>query len=165
MTRTFTALEERSCHRFTPALRREGGHHAPVALAALILALGPIAAQANPMTPQTAIPPLVWGLVGFSEMNGVPVTIADPSRYTVQFLPEGRLLARFDCNQGNGGYTAADGVLGPDADGGHHGDVPAGLVCHYVPALAGPGHGLPDRPGGGDLWLRGQAGVLQLRPL
>ena len=39
------------------------------------------------------------------------MTIADPSRYTVQFLPEGRLLARLDCNQGSGGYTAAEGVL------------------------------------------------------
>ena len=29
----------------------------------------------------------------------------------MQFLPDGRLLARFDCNQGRGGYTAAEGVL------------------------------------------------------
>ena len=39
------------------------------------------------------------------------MTIADPSRYTVQFLPDGRLLARLDCNHGRGGYTAAEGVL------------------------------------------------------
>ena len=54
---------------------------------------------------------MIWQLVGFTETNAGPVTIADPSRYTVQFLPEGLLLARFDCNQGRGGYTAADGVL------------------------------------------------------
>jgi heat shock protein HslJ len=41
----------------------------------------------------------------------VPVTIADPSRSTLQFLPDGRLLARLDCHHGHGRYTAAAGVL------------------------------------------------------
>ena len=39
------------------------------------------------------------------------MAIDDPTRYTLQFLAEGELLARVDCNQGHGGYTAADGVL------------------------------------------------------
>ena len=55
------------------------------------------------------------------------MTIADPSRYTVQFLPEGRLLARLDCNQGRGGYTAAEGVLTLTPLARHHRDVPTRL--------------------------------------
>ena len=39
------------------------------------------------------------------------MAIADPTRYTLQFLAEGELLAGVDCNPGHGGYTAADGVL------------------------------------------------------
>jgi heat shock protein HslJ len=57
------------------------------------------------------IPPVVWELVGYTATNASPVEVAEPARYTLQFLPEGRLVARLDCNQGSGGYTPADGVL------------------------------------------------------
>jgi para-nitrobenzyl esterase len=60
---------------------------------------------------ETAIPPVVWELVELTELGGAPVAIADPSRYRLQFLPEGELIARLDCNRGRGSYIAADGVL------------------------------------------------------
>ena len=43
--------------------------------------------------------------------NGFHADIEDPSRYTLQFLPDGRLTAKLDCNQGSGGFSATDGVL------------------------------------------------------
>jgi heat shock protein HslJ len=76
-----------------------------------LLIPGLFAAQASAVPDEIAIPPVIWEMVSFTESQRAPVTIPDPWRYTVQFLPEGRLLARLDCNQGSGGYTAAAGVL------------------------------------------------------
>ena len=81
------------------------------ALASLLLVPSMVVGPATPTATASGIPPVIWELVSFSEPESGPVTIADPSRYTVQFLPEGRLLARLDCNQGSAGYTAAAGVL------------------------------------------------------
>jgi heat shock protein HslJ len=76
-----------------------------------LLIPGLFAAQAPAVPDVTAIPPVIWELVSFSEPDRVPVTITDPSLYTVQFLPDGRLLARLDCHHGRGRYTAAAGTL------------------------------------------------------
>lgn len=57
------------------------------------------------------IPPVVWELTDYTVADASPVAVADPARYTLHFLPSGRLHARLDCNQGRGGYTAADGDL------------------------------------------------------
>jgi heat shock protein HslJ len=81
------------------------------ALAPLLLVPSAVAGAATPTAMTSGIPPVIWELVRFSEPDRAPVTIADPSRYTVQFLPAGRLLVRLDCNPGSGGYTAAAGVL------------------------------------------------------
>src|SRR5215217_7205196 len=77
----------------------------------LILIPSVVAGPATPTATASGIPPVIWELVSFSEPDRVPVTITDPSRSTVQFLPDGRLLARLDCHHGTGGYTAAAGVL------------------------------------------------------
>lgn len=37
--------------------------------------------------------------------------VPTPERYTVHFLPEGRVEARFDCNRGGGSYTVSSGRL------------------------------------------------------
>ena len=68
-------------------------------------------AQATPTPPDLGIPPVVWELVSYTEADGVPIEIVDPTRYTLQFQPDGQLLAKFDCNHGSGQYTASDGVL------------------------------------------------------
>ena len=83
-----------------------------VALVFLLLLVPSVVAGPATPTPVTAdIPPVIWQVVGFTAPTTAPVTIADPSQYTLQFLPEGLLLAQFDCNQGRGGSTAVDGVL------------------------------------------------------
>jgi heat shock protein HslJ len=68
-------------------------------------------APATPTATETSIPPVVWELVSLTAANGFHADIEDSSRYTVQFLPDGRLTAKLDCNQGSGGFTATDGVL------------------------------------------------------
>jgi heat shock protein HslJ len=76
----------------------------------LLVLLAPIM-QATPTPGAAGIPPVVWELVALTGADGVPVEIDDPSRYTLQFLEEGKVAARFDCNRGSGGFTAADGEL------------------------------------------------------
>lgn len=55
----------------------------------------------------TAIPPIVWNLIEFPGVG----RINEPGRYTVQFLQDGQISARADCNWVAGLWTAADGVL------------------------------------------------------
>jgi heat shock protein HslJ len=81
------------------------------ALASLLLVPSVVAGPATPTATASGIPPVIWEVVSFRETENVPVTIAEPWRYTVQFLPNGRLRVRLDCNRGGGGYTAAAGVL------------------------------------------------------
>jgi heat shock protein HslJ len=54
-----------------------------------------------------AIPPIVWQLVAFP---GVGV-VDEPGRYTAQFLPDGTLSLRADCNWVGGFWSGANGVL------------------------------------------------------
>ena len=83
-----------------------------LALAPLLLLVpSVVAGPATPTATASGIPPVIWEIVSFSEPESAPVTITDPSRSTVQFLPAGRLLARLDCHHGHGGFTAAAGVL------------------------------------------------------
>src|SRR5262249_18752785 len=77
----------------------------------ILLVLSALASQATPSVPTTGIPPIVWELASYTVTNGEPVDVTEPARYTLQFLPDGLLSARLDCNQGSGGYTANDGAL------------------------------------------------------
>src|SRR5688572_12443850 len=63
-------------------------------------------AQATPASgTEPPIPPVVWELVEIAApSNGLP-EIAEPERYSVQFLPDGRLVAETGCNQLIGTYT------------------------------------------------------------
>jgi heat shock protein HslJ len=79
-------------------------------------------------------------------------------------LPEGLLLAQFDCNQGRGGYTAADGVLTltPMA-------VTARMCAPNshgleVQRVLGQATDYRFNPETGHLVLRGKGGVLDLQP-
>jgi heat shock protein HslJ len=121
------------------------------------------AAQATPTAPGPGIPPHVWQLVALTGTDGVAVAIDDPTRYTVQFLPEGRLAAKLDCNRGGAGFTAADGVLEVSVmattlalcEPGSHGET-FGRILQYATSY--------EIDADGYLWLRGDEGVLQLRP-
>jgi para-nitrobenzyl esterase len=61
--------------------------------------------QATPVAGDAGIPPVVWELVSFTLAEGEATEIEEPSRYTLQLLPDGMAAARFDCNQGSGSYT------------------------------------------------------------
>jgi len=39
------------------------------------------------------------------------IAVSDPARYTILFLEDGRLQARFDCNRGGGSYVISTGKL------------------------------------------------------
>lgn len=87
-----------------------------IALIAAALVAGGLApaepARAQSLTtpapaPASAIPPIVWNLIAFPGVG----PINEPGRYTVQFLQDGQISARADCNWVAGLWSAADGVL------------------------------------------------------
>lgn len=84
--------------------------NAALALLSMLLVATPLA-QATPVPARTAIPPVVWELIEFSHSAADTVEIAEPSRYTLQFQPDGKLAIGADCNQAVGTYTAENGSL------------------------------------------------------
>lgn len=97
--------------------RRSFVRAAAGAVAATAAGVGPpiitttVFAQATPTPTEPDLSSGVWELVAYSESESEPVEIDDPARYTLEFLPEGDLVARIDCNRGRGDYTAMDGAL------------------------------------------------------
>jgi len=66
---------------------------------------------AAPATPAAAegLPAVVWQLTAIT-LSGASATVPDdPAKYSLQFLPDGMVLFRADCNQGSGRY-AVDGT-------------------------------------------------------
>lgn len=53
---------------------------------------------------EPVVPEGTFELQAFELSSGQVVTVPDPSRYTLTFLPDSRLNARTDCNVCNGGY-------------------------------------------------------------
>lgn len=54
----------------------------------------------------------VWRLVEIQSMNDTVKAPADASDYTVEFLPDGTVAIKADCNRGTGSWSSeADGVL------------------------------------------------------
>ncbi|MGH2618478.1 MAG: META domain-containing protein [Thermomicrobiales bacterium] len=74
---------------------------------ASLLPAGSASAQEAPPAPAPAIPPIVWQLTTFPGVG----TGIEPGRYTVQFVPDGTINIRADCNWVLGSWTAANGVL------------------------------------------------------
>ena len=130
-----------------------------------LLIPGLLAVLATPTPVAATIPPVVWELVSFTEPTSAPVTIADPTRYTVQFLPEGELRARLDCNQGRGGYTAADGVLTLTPLALTTAICPPDSSATTVQRLLARATSYRFDPEVGGLLLRGEDGVVQLQPV
>jgi heat shock protein HslJ len=54
-----------------------------------------------------AIPPIVWQLTYLSSAGA----IGDPGRYTAQFLPDGTVSIKADCNWVGGFWNAGNGAL------------------------------------------------------
>ncbi|MFN8590494.1 MAG: META domain-containing protein [Thermomicrobiales bacterium] len=63
--------------------------------------------QTPAATTPTTIPPIVWNLIEFPGVGA----INEPGRYTAQFMEDGQISIRADCNWVAGFWTAADGVL------------------------------------------------------
>lgn len=82
-----------------------------VALLLPFLALSPLLTTATPAPTASTIPPLVWQAIAITDPAGATTEIADPDRYTAQFLPDGSLLIQADCNRGRATYELVDGKL------------------------------------------------------
>jgi para-nitrobenzyl esterase len=130
----------------------------------LLLAPTVLAAQATAATPEAAIPPVVWELVRLTETNGEPGAIDDPARYTLQFLSDGQLVAKFDCNQGHGGYTAVDGVLSLTPMATTKAMCPPDSHDTTFQRLLSQATAYQVDPETEHLVLTGDAGVLELQP-
>lgn len=77
------------------------------AIAAILVLAAPLAAGAQgTATPSAAapeMPPVVWELQSMTT-KGSTAEPADPAAYTIQFLPDGELRVRADCNRGRASY-------------------------------------------------------------
>ena len=121
-------------------------------------------AQSTPVanTPP-ALPPLLWELVEFTAADQPPLPVAQPASYTVQFLPEGKVGVRADCNQLLGDYSATAGEIDVTLRVSTLALCPPESHATQFQALleAATRHELdPD----GNLLLTGDAGQLLLRP-
>jgi heat shock protein HslJ len=65
-----------------------------------------LAQTPSPTGTAPPIPPIVWELVEITAPSTGLSEIAEPERYSVQFLPQGSLVAEVGCNQVIGTYTA-----------------------------------------------------------
>lgn len=77
---------------------------------------GPKAPALPPVTP-IMVPPAIaadsagalaghaWVWQGTRLADGSNVDVDAPERYTIEFMPDGRVQLRADCNRGNAGYT------------------------------------------------------------
>lgn len=109
------------------------------------------------------IAPHGWEMDSYTLGENAAVEVADPERYTAQFLPDGRAEVRLDCNTGGATYAARDGhfaltgLVTTDAlcPPGSHGDV-------FMTLLLSADHYRFDETG--NLILRGPQGALRLRP-
>lgn len=120
-------------------------------------------ALSGPVTKPEAAQGQEWQWVGkTSERERLEV--AQPEQYTLEFQPDGRVLARFDCNRGNGRYEIGEGTLsfGPIATT-RMACLPGSLDTTLMQAL---GRVEGFRVEDGDLWLQlaDDAGMLRFRP-
>jgi heat shock protein HslJ len=73
-------------------------------------ALAVAACDDNPLEPSD-LTGSEWRLVSLQESGSNPVTVDDPSRYTLRFADDGQLGVKSDCNSCGGPYTVAGGTL------------------------------------------------------
>jgi heat shock protein HslJ len=52
-----------------------------------------------------------WQLVSIQRNGSNPITVADPSRYTLQLDADGRVRVKSDCNSCGGSYTLSGSAL------------------------------------------------------
>ena len=135
------------------------------ALALVSMLIAPtLLAQATPASrSDSAIPPVVWELVEIAVPGNSLPEIAEPERYTVQFLPEGRLVAKAGCAQVIGTYTADNSVLEITLSNSTPGHCPTDSHSKPFLALLDAATGFATDPDG-FLIIRGEQTHLRLRP-
>ena len=79
-------------------------------LLVLILALGAIACDENPLSP-TVVTNVTWKLETIERAGSPTITIPDPEQYTLRLEDDGRARVRADCNTCGGRYTLDGGSL------------------------------------------------------
>ena len=72
-------------------------------------AVPPTPTAAATGTPTVAPSPLsgVWRLLRFEYMSGKTVNVDQPDKYTLEFLSDGKVRVKADCNSGTGSYTVS----------------------------------------------------------
>ena len=155
----FPTISIAACSHYATMLAA-GSSLISVLTALTLLAQATLASGTDP-----PIPPVVWELVEITAPgNGLP-EIAEPERYSVQFLPEGRLVAEAGCDQVTGTYTFENGTPALDITLSDYtlthcpSDAHAGLFLDRLDA-ATDFEMEPD----GFLIARGDQGQLRLRP-
>jgi heat shock protein HslJ len=53
----------------------------------------------------------IWKLQSFQRADTTVVPVPDPSRFTIEVTPDGRLAVRADCNRCSGSYSQSSGAL------------------------------------------------------
>jgi heat shock protein HslJ len=96
---------------FMPGVAESGASVSPLRPAPPVITAS--RATVEPVTPAptgseagvaTALQGPVWEWRASTFVDGTQLTPAEPSRYTVEFLPDGNALAQADCNFGTGLY-------------------------------------------------------------
>ncbi len=75
-----------------------------VPLVVLILTLGAVACDENPVGP-TPIRNVTWKLESIERTGMATITIPNPDQFTIRFEENGNVAVRADCNQCSGRYT------------------------------------------------------------
>mgnify|MGYP001244529118 CR=1 FL=1 len=96
--------------------RREFLKHAAPAMVLGMLAVRPLLAAASGTpapSPEAGAGVLLvrWQLREMTLPDGTALVPDAPPRYTIQLLPDGRVLVQADCNGGAGTYSRSDGAL------------------------------------------------------
>jgi heat shock protein HslJ len=135
------------------------------ALALVSMLIAPtLLAQATPASrTEPVIPLTVWELVEIASTSNALVEITEPERYTVQFLPEGRLVAEAGCTQVTGTYSAENSVLNITLSDPTLDHCPSDLQSDQFFELLDAATGFAMDPDG-FLIIRGEQVQLGLRP-
>ena len=76
----------------------------------IIVAAAAMACTDNPIAPSD-VTGSAWQLVSIQRDGSSPITVTDPSRYTLQLDDDGRVGAKSDCNSCGGSYTLSGSTL------------------------------------------------------
>ena len=80
------------------------------------LSMAVLGCSQNPAPGTDGLAGTNWRLVQFEGGDGRVLKAADPSRYTISFLDDGRVTARVDCNRGMSTWSSPEPsalTLGP----------------------------------------------------